>query len=284
MDPQILVAFGDLHGGSVSGLCPPKVQLDSGGYYYANQFQLYTWGLWNDMWDKIAQVIRSDKVEMTAVCLGETLDKNKYSKNGVFAHNPNSMLRAADEVFAPIKRLTDKLYILRATEAHEGEEAWLAEAIAERLKAIPRAKHNYSWWHIAMSVSGVRFDIKHHPESGDMRWWTAGGGMIRSANQVAMDYVDSLMHLKRRPKFSDLPPHVVIRAHTHRWRDSGTNLPIRAITVPAWQGATPFVHRIGAGGSRIPDFGCAYFRCENREFEMNRIKYKPERNKMEVIE
>ena len=274
MPSNLLVAFGDTHTSSVTGLAPPKTQIDTGGYYHANAFQMYLWGIWYDMWAQIehkAQVLGCD---VTAVCLGDSVDKNKYSKNGVFAHNPNSMLRAAHEVMEPVLDVSKRFYLLRRTPAHEGEESWLAEALAERIGAVKSAKHSWSWWHLPLEVSGVQFDIKHHPESGDMRWWTAGGGMIRSAASVIFDYVDS----------GHKPPDIVLRGHRHQWRDSGTNLPTRAFTVPAWQGPTDFVHRIGAGGSKIPKFGCAWFYCEDGSYEWGRIMYQPERPAMEKVE
>jgi hypothetical protein len=271
--PHLLVAIGDLHTASVTGICPPKVQLDNGGYYYANQFQLYLWDIWRDMWKAIKKKTRVLGVPVTTIIMGDSLDKNKYSKNGVFAHNPNSMLRAADELLKPVLKLSERVYVLRGTPAHEGEEAWLAEALAERIKAVPRGKHNYSWWHLPIEVSGVLFDIKHHPESGDMRWWTAGGGMIRSAATVIFDYIET----------KDMPPQVVLRGHRHQWRDSGTNMPTRAFTIPAWQGPTDFIHRIGAGGSKVPKFGCAWFYCDSGDYEWGRFMYQPDRPEAEVI-
>ena len=269
----MLVAVGDLHTSSVTALCPPKTQLDSGGYYYANAFQLYLWDCWRDMWKQLRKKAKTHGVSITTVVLGDTLDKNKYSKNGVFAHNPNNMLQAAARVLKPAIKASERVYIVRGTPAHEGEEAWLAEALAERIGAAKAAKHNWSWWHLPLEVSGVGFDIKHHPESGDMRPWTAGGGMIRVAASVIMNYVDS----------GDMPPKIALRGHRHQWRDSGTNLPTRAFTIPAWQGPTDFVHRIGAGGTQIPKFGCAWFLCDDGDYEWGRIMYQPDRPAMETI-
>ena len=269
----MLVAVGDLHTSSVTALCPPKTQLDSGGYYYSNAFQLYLWDIWQDMWKQLRKKAKALDVSITTVVMGDTLDKNIHSKNGVFAHNPNSMLRAAEEVLKPVLKASQGVYVLRGTPAHEGEESWLAEALAERIGAVKAASHNYSWWHLPLEVSGVQFDIKHHPESGDMRPWTAGGGMIRVASIVMMNYIES----------GHMPPHVALRAHRHQWRDSGTNLPVRAITTPAWQGPTDFVHRIGAGGTMIPRFGCAWFYCDGGHYEMGRIIYQPDRPAMEKV-
>lgn len=288
MTPHLVIAIGDLHTASVTGICPPKVQLDSGGYYYANQFQLYLHEMWLDMWKQLRKKAKILHAPVTTVVLGDTLDKNVHSKNGVFAHNPNSMLRAAVKLLKPARKLSDRIYVLRGTPAHEGEEAWLAEALGERIGAEKAASHAWSWWHLPLNASGVTFDIKHHPESGDMRWWTAGGGMIRSATSVELDYVETLKarvkkHGIESIRLDDIPPDIVLRGHRHQWRDSGTNLPTRAFTIPAWQGPTDFVHRIGAGGSKIPKFGCAWFYCENGDYEWGRIMYQPDRPKAEVI-
>lgn len=273
MTPKLVIAIGDLHTASVTGICPPKVQLDSGGYYHANQFQRYLYDMWRDMWKQLKKKAKVLSAPVTTVIMGDTLDKNKYSKNGVFAHNPHSMVDAAKELLKPARKLSDRIYVLRGTPAHEGEEAWLGEYVGRIIGAEKSSNNCWSWWHLPLHASGVTFDIKHHPESGDMRWWTAGGGMIRSAATVIMDYVDS----------GDMPPDIVLRGHRHQWRDSGTNLPTRAFTIPAWQGPTDFVHRIGAGGSKIPKFGCAWFYCDNGDYEWGRIMYQPDRPKAEVI-
>ena len=80
MTPHLLVAVGDLHTSSVTALCPPKTQLDSGGYYYANAFQLYLWDRWKNMWKQLRKKSKTMGVSITTVVLGDTLDKNKYSK------------------------------------------------------------------------------------------------------------------------------------------------------------------------------------------------------------
>ena len=267
MTPQLVIAIGDLHTASVTGLCPKKVKLDSGGYYYANQFQLYMLEYWRDMWEQLRKKAKTLDVPVVTVIVGDTLDANKYSKNDAFTHNPNNMADAAVKLLKTARKVSSHIFVLRGTPAHEMEEAWLAEYVARQIKAVKAASNCWSWWHLPLEVSGVTFDIKHHPESSDLRWWTAGGGMIRVAATVIFDYVDS----------GDKPPDIAIRGHRHQWRDSGTNLPTRAFTVPAWQGPTDFVHRIGAGGTRIPKFGCIWFLCDSGDYEWGRIIFQPER-------
>ena len=71
------------------------------------------------MWKQLRKKAKTHGVSITTVVLGDTLDKNKYSKNGVFAHNPNNMLQAAARVLKPAIKASERVYIVRGTPAHD---------------------------------------------------------------------------------------------------------------------------------------------------------------------
>ena len=95
--------------------------------------------------------------------------------------------------------------------------------------------------------------------------------MVRLATQIFTEAADYAVR-------KNLPltyPHVALRGHMHRWADSGTAQPVRAIGVPAWQLATSFVHRISQ--STLSDIGGLTILCTpDGEYEVTKRLYTPE--------
>lgn len=266
--PGIVVIVGDLHTNSTTGLAPPRVELDDGGEYRANKFQLWLWDKWLRFWEEMAQHSQALDLPLITVINGDATDGDHHNTSQIITRNPATMLRIAAEVVKPALDVSDCWYITRGTASHVGESCWLEEKLAEDIGAErPPDSNAWSWWHLPLLVGGVLFDIQHHPESGDMRPWTRGAGAGRIAAIVTYDYARD-----RRI------PDVAIRNHRHKWGDSGTNHPVRAFQIPAWQGPTGFVHRIGVGG-QLPEFGGIYFVCRDGGYTWDRRVFRPARRR-----
>jgi len=267
-----LVVVGDLHTNSDAGLMPPVVYGYKGNPIQQNGFQEWLWDKWLRMWDFIGEYKVKTKIPLAVVFNGDSVDKNKHAPDELISLNESVILSTAEDVVRPAVDVADFTYVVRGTPAHTGKGAWLEDQLGKNIGAVspnPGAfgdHKQHSWWHLYFDISGVTFDIHHHPESTSMRTWTVGGGALRIAKTVMDEYVLS----------GDKPPNVAIRNHNHHWEDSGTNYPTQAFMLPAWQGPTDFIHRKGMG-SKVHPVGCIYFTCYDGKYKWDRLMYEPKR-------
>ena len=71
----LLVTFADMHVNSTTGLCPPTVRLDDGGYYYHSQAQLRDlWQPWNECLEYVKKRARELKARVVVICNGDGPD------------------------------------------------------------------------------------------------------------------------------------------------------------------------------------------------------------------
>lgn len=274
--PPIVVAVGDTHTNSHSGLLPPSVELSDGSKHISNIFQNWLWDKWLRFWGEMGEIKNKSNSPLIAIFNGDSVDKNRFSKEELISHDPNDILLMAADALAPALDVADVWYVVRGTPVHTGEGSWLEEALARDIGAKPENENNHSWWSLNLHVNGVRFNVQHTPESNSTRPWTLGAGALRIAKIVMDNYYDT----------GDPPPHIVVRNHKHHWEDSGTNHFSRAFILPAWQGDTTFVHKIGIG-AKLPLFGGVAFICHNnspeKPYDVIQRTYRAKRKEPEII-
>jgi hypothetical protein len=124
-------------------------------------------------------------------------------------------------------------------------------------------------WRLNPKGYGCRIHARHHANMGGLPW-TQHGAAVRLATQVFTEFA---AHAAR----TDRPlshPHIILRGHQHRFSDSGTAQPIRAIYCPAWQLATAFVNRLSQ--TTLADIGGIVLIVEpNGTFEVRPMLYTP---------
>lgn len=270
-DNGLVVVINDPHSNSKLGLCPPFYNIDEGGGYVANEFQLWLWSKWKKLWKHIKKVKKKTGLPLILVVNGDTHEGDHHGTSLIITRNTATMLRLAVAVLEPALDIADRVYIIRGTPTHTGQGAWMEEELAEDIGAVPQnaEKEIYSWYHLSLEVGGVLFDIKHHPESVSRRPWTEGADSIRIAEMVQSAYV----------RTGDRIPDIAIRAHIHAWRDSGRmGHRVRVFGIPSWQGPTGFVYRIGSGNPKITEHGGMYFICKNGEYREYVKSYRPIRD------
>jgi len=91
-----------------------------------------------------------------------------------------------------------------------------------------------------------------------------------AANHLAADLVMEYANRWREPL-----PDFAFRGHVHRYSESGDNFAIRAYIGPCWQGATPFVHRIGKSAGK-PEIGLLFLDIAKKELEQIKYEYSRE--------
>lgn len=269
----VLVAVtSDWHTNSTIGLCPPAVNLDDGGTYRASKAQRWLWRNWLDFWQHVA--IRKEETAATVIAItnGDAADGDHHDTPQLITRNPETQLRIAVAVAQPMLDVADYHYMMRGTEAHNGKNNWMEEAIARDIGAVESPYDTASHWHLYAKFGGVTFDVMHHPESGSMRPWTAGGEVNRIAAILAFEYA----------RTGDKPPDIALRAHKHGYRDSGTTFDTRAFITPPWQLTTAFGHRIGVGG-KVQSVGGLLFYCEKGRYTLERKFYRAHRGKPQEL-
>lgn len=263
---DVLAVISDTHIGSTTAFCPFMVELDDGGTYHASKAQRWLWQSWESYWAQVQTTKPQGGGRHWCVHLGDVVEGDHHDNSAVISRNPVTMLRLASDILAPVRRWADFLFILRGTEAHGGEAGSWDEIIADDLSAerdmtIDRA----SWWHLLLDIGGVLFDCAHHPLSNPGRIWTRANASLVLAFSTFAEYA----------QYGERPPDVVLRGHIHKFSDSGSNYPTRAVTCPAWQLATPYSSRRWPG--TLAHIGGLLFVIENGSAHLTLCMYRPER-------
>lgn len=266
----LLAVVSDIHAGSTVALCPPSVSLDDGGYYHASKAQAWLWECWEKFWQTVAERRDAEGARLIIVFNGDAVDGDHHNTSQILSRNPNAQAAVVNACMAiPLALKPDRLLFIRGTEAHVGGSASAEERIADGLSRDKRpvirddATENASWWHYKGECDGVRLDITHHGRTGQ-REHTRGGAAVLHAHDIL------LSHVKR----NELPPHLCLRGHYHKFNDSGDACPVRVITTGAWQLKTAYVHKVAADS--LADVGGAIVRIENGKYTVDKIQYHPD--------
>ena len=250
----------DLHCNSTVALCPPVVNRDDGGTYRASAAQRWIWRQWESYWGMVAEMREKAGGGLVVILNGELADDNYHGKFQLVDVNPKTQMATAIGALEPmtaILRPEDRIYVTRGTEAHSGRSAWMDDAIGADLGAVSPSEGVHSFWHLRLSVEGVRFDVAHHPPVGPGRvLWTR---QLFATRMAAVAYFEALQAGER-------PPDLFVRGHFHAPGDSYDAHPVRALALPSWQLTTAFGYRIG-GGRPYP-VGGAVVTCDRGQYEV----------------
>ena len=254
-----LIIISDLHINSTVALSSDETGLDDGGIYHCSKSQKWLSNCFQDFLTTVKS-LDGDKI---FVLNGDIIDLNKHSKHQLITSNISVAIdHASDLLEFTIKDLANKIYIVRGTEAHVGSVAEYEDLVARRLNAERDDYGSSTHWSLLLDVNGVVFDIAHHGVVGQKQWTRTHPLDSLAANTII-----------EATKNNSILPNVIIRSHLHTHADTHDNYPVRVIQTPAWQLATSFSYRIGAG---IADIGGLIFRCDNGNYELIKKLYKPE--------
>lgn len=265
--PAIVVVVGDLHINSTVALIPPSVQLDDGGTHRQSRAQRWIYRCWQDFWQKVEALPRS---ALYVVVNGDTVEGVHHATTQLVSTNLKDQFRMATELLEPVARASDALFMVRGTESHTGPASMWEELLAKDLGAVEcKAGRTWSWWHLPLSVEGVKLDIAHHPQTHSRRPWTQDSAAARQASITAVEYWEN----------DERPPDAVVRGHVHQWA-KGTHKDTWGFFHPAWQLTTAYGTRLGAG-RHIEPIGGLVFQCQNGRLswpdKWPAIRYSPRR-------
>ena len=259
----LIVPVSDLHTGSTVGMCPPRFLLDDGGVYTPSKAQRWQWSKWLEFWQEVAAVEADEK---WLVLCGDAADRNGRAQS--VTSNKAMILRAALDVLDPALQVTDTYFVIRGTEWHTGSSAWMEENIGEEIDA-QKDDEACSWWYLRLETEGIRLDFSHHPATYSRRPWTRGAAPARQSAILAMEYARS----------GEQVPDVAVYGHVHGYDESGKAALPRVFFLPPWQLTTAFGYRIGAA-PRIEPPGGLLLTCEDGQYSVRDIRFKPQRRKV----
>jgi len=269
MTTTIVAICGDQHANSKMGLCPRSVGLDNGGTYKPSPSQKAILKAWSRYWEIVYRQVDEHKAKLVVVFTGDAGDKNKHDGLDPICRNDANILSLMTELYEPIARRADELYIVKGTEAHTGAHAELEDKLADDLDAVPDDwEGTPAWWWLPLEVEGVRFDIAHHPSTSGRKEWTKGAAPSRMSAELSLQY------LERGEKV----PDVAIRGHIHYYADSGTARKPRVFYLDGWKVTDAFGHRLGTGGMSR-EIGGMWFFCKDGKYEDHRESWQPKRRR-----
>lgn len=278
MQPSVVAAIGDLHAGSTLGLCPlDGVEVDDGGRYMPNASQRQLWAWWCEYWAWFDEIASREGAARVGIVNGEFCDNFHHRTVQVISTNAATHVEAAIQCMrVPLSYGVDQWYVTKGTEAHSGGGGALDEAVARAIGAAQdpdSTKHaRYHW---LVRISGVVFDVAHHPQAGGGRLpWTLSSVAGREAALLGAKYYSA-------PEADR--PHVALRSHVHRFGDSGEDHPIRVLQQGAWQFSTAFGSKIASGTD--PQIGGRIVICRGPvEFEVHTFRRQPKPAKLAIFE
>jgi len=267
MAKEAVIFIADTHCNSTLGLCAPGLYRDDGEPYQLNDIQLWLLRTFEQCQDDIENLTKDYYTHL--VLAGDIVDLDSKQRSWqTISRNPSLAVENAHAVLEPLLHRVDNVFVLRGTEAHTGISAYGEEELARDIDAEPDPeRHKYSWWHLRAEFSRVSFDIAHHANMG---------GLPHTYATAAMRLVTETMYYYN--EWGETPPDYVVRAHNHRYADSGLTFPTRGIYLPCWQFKTSYIHRIGKANGK-PQIGAVVIRCDNGESDLKKLMYKPPRSK-----
>lgn len=268
MARESVTILADTHINSKLGLALPNVAYrDEGDPIELTTIQRWLLPVWEQCLDDIDELTKG--YYRTLILNGDIIDIDMKRRTWqLFSRNRADALKLGVKVLSPLREAYDTTFLIRGTEAHTGMSAEGEEELGFMLdtEKDPDREEAYTWWHLRAMFGGVKFDIAHHYSMGTLPH-TYANYANKLAFETMWDYYD----------WGEKPPDVAVRAHNHRFADSGRNYLTRGVFCPAWQYHTSYLHRIGKANAK-PHIGAIVFLCDNGEYTMHDFRYRPKRS------
>lgn len=259
-----VIGVSDLHCGCKMALCPKTgVHLDDGGEYMPSAFQRKVYRWWDYFWEEwVPRVTRGEPYAV--VMNGDPLDGVHHNSVSQISHNLVDQARIAKALLKPIvEKCEGRFYMIRGTEAHGGKSGQEEERLAEELGAIPGPEGRfarYELWKLIGPPDKRKCGLAHF-----MHHIGTTGVSAYESTAVHKELTEAYVEAGR---WGDRPPDAVVRSHRHRFirtEISAKNGRAFGVVTPAWQGKTPFAHRIAGARQSPPQFGGILLRSGDEE-------------------
>ena len=224
MDPLVAV-ITDTHAGGMTALAVEEFETSDKQIIRWSPGQKWLGESWEEYLGKLKRRAKGRKV--IGVHLGDAIEGNHHrTVQALPVLFDQEAMDLAD--LGPFRSLCDRFYMVRGTEAHDGEGAQSISRLARDLNA------DAVDWEFRLRIGGVLSLFVHHGRAGG-RPWTTG-----AANVAA----EIMLQCSER---GEEIPRLVFTGHRHRIDDSGEKFSnIRVLSCPAWQLSTSFGWKVGA--------------------------------------
>lgn len=262
-----IVVVSDLHIGCQLGLCPKDGGRQAeGGVYTPSAFQQQLYSMWDAFWnDEIPRITEGEPYDI--VINGDILDGSHHQSVSQWTHNITDQAAAALEILQPIRdACRGQFYVIRGTEVHVGKSGQDEEWLARELKAVPTKTKQFSRYELWKKLGGGLIHFTHHI-----------GTTSSSAYESTAVYRELVESFVEAARWKERPPDVIVRSHRHRHfvvEVATGNGKATSVVTPAWQGKTPFAHRIAGARQSQPQFGgiiLTWSRKERFIYERHRV-------------
>jgi hypothetical protein len=247
--PIVLAVIADTHCGSTLGLVPCGLEegdkqdgtaLPEGGRYIPSDGQRWLWSCYLSFLDAADRIHRDVGGDLWALHLGDSREGDHHGTTQLISSDEEVQAYIVAQALDPLRKRVSRWYQVKGTEAHVGPGG--DDATGRWARAV-RHPDTGQWaaheWRLNPRKYGCRVHARHHANMGSLPW-TKHGAAVRLATQVFAEFAEHAAKTGAPLSY----PQLVLRGHQHRFSDSGTSQPVRAIFAPAFQLATSFVHRL----------------------------------------
>lgn len=252
-----ILALGDIHVGSTTGLWPPGGLVSEGGTYLMNKAQQWLYQNWERMLQDWERWPRPRYV----VINGDVL-QGKQNKDGQLVTNRADLQAdAAYELLKPLCESADGLYMLHGTAWHEGRCGEDVTGLAHRLGARKEpATRAPLWWQLYLRHEEVMLRFSHHI-----------GITSVPAYEATVPLRNSYILESQERQFRSLPLLRRLNVWSHRHSCTYTVKPphLHALVLPGWQLSNEFGYRVSAGA--LPQIGYARIACTGDEITVKPV-------------
>jgi hypothetical protein len=246
-------------------LCPPSIEKVEGGTHKASKAQRWQWRCWLKFWDEVESLKKQLKTEVCHFQNGDVVDDPYHATTEIISKHKKTILNIALAVQGPALDVVDYNFFVTGTNAHVGLEGGYEWLLADDISAEPDPDGALVPSRRYVEVSGVNFDLAHHPSTMGFMPHTQKAAAMRESFNIAAEY-------NRR---GEKLPDIAIRSHVHYFADSGIDTYPRVIFTPGWQLTTSFGHRKGGA---IRPIGGVIIICEDGNYDIKKPKlYEPRR-------
>jgi len=249
---RFVVVLSDLHVGSTVGLWPPRYAIEDGGVYEANVYQTWLYKCWQDALDEIRRLRPS-----VVVLNGDVIQGVNARDGQLVCSTVSAQCAAALELLKPLRKMTQRLFVVRGSEWHEGRSSEHVELLARELGAeCSSATGQYSRWELYLDLGDkITAHFAHHVGRSSVP--------LYEATVPLRDMLIQLVELYRTYGQHMPDVRLVVRSHRHRYVHVDTTPWLHVVVTPSWQLKTSYAHKLVT--SLLPQIGYVIVEVRDKE-------------------